>query len=177
MIGPEGIERLCDDLGIEPSERRVLILAHIMGAERMGYFSKEQFFHGCQRLGVTTLAQLKKSLPQLDALVSTPASFNSFYTFAYRFCLTEGHKIIERETAAQMLQIVFPKGRFVAEFCEFLSIQLDYKWINMDQWTNFLKFSLEVREDMSNADDNPAWPLLIDNFVEWFTTARAAGES
>lgn len=32
---------------------------------------------------------------------------------------------------------------------------------------SFLRFSREVREDLSNYHDNPAWPLLLDNYVEW----------
>jgi DCN1-like protein 4/5 len=147
-----------------------------MGAERMGYFSKQQFFTGCHRLNASSLPQLKKALPQLDAIVSTPPAFQSFYAFSFRFCLNEGQKILERDTAVEMLQLVFPQGRFVSEFCEYLTIQTDYKFLNMDQWVNFLKFSTEVREDMSNADENPAWPLLIDNFVEW-RTARQRGET
>lgn len=145
-----------------------------MGCDRMGYFSKEQFFTGCQRLNAKTLAQLKKALPQLDAIVSTPSNFHSFYSFAFRFCLNEGQKILERDTAIEMLKLLLPEGRFVPEFCEYISVQSEYKFLNMDQWVNFLKFSIEVREDMSNAGDNPAWPLLIDNFVDWHTTRAAA---
>ncbi len=174
IIGPEGVERLCNDLGVSPSDRRVLILAYIMDAQKMGYFTKQQFFSGCQRLGANSLAQLKKALPQLDALVSNPSSFHSFYVFAFRFCLNEGNqKILDKETAAEMLKLVYPQGRFVDSFCIYLSHQTDYKFLNMDQWTNFLKFSMEVTQDMSNADDNPAWPLLIDNFVEWSTSKTA----
>ncbi|KAL4524828.1 hypothetical protein Ndes2526A_g06932 [Nannochloris sp. 'desiccata'] len=176
VIGPEGIELLCNDLGISPSDRRVLILAYIMGCDRMGYFSKQQFYAGCQRLHAKTLAQLKKALPQLDAIVSPPPKFHSFYSFAFRFCLNEGQKILERDTAVEMLQLVLPEGRFVSEFCEYLTFQSDYRFLNMDQWINFLKFSIEVREDMSNAGDNPAWPLLIDNFVEWHTSRVAAAK-
>jgi hypothetical protein len=32
---------------------------------------------------------------------------------------------------------------------------------------SFLRFSREVSPDLSNYADNPAWPLLLDNFVEW----------
>lgn len=40
--------------------------------------------------------------------------------------------------------------------------------MSFDQWQNFLRFSLEVNADMSNAEDNPAWPVLLDNFTEWY---------
>ena len=44
----------------------------------------------------------------------------------------------------------------------------EYKKVNRDQWNNFLRFSREVRTDLSNSGDNPAWPLLLDNFVDWY---------
>lgn len=45
-----------------------------------------------------------------------------------------GQKIIDSETAAQMLQLVLPQGRFVDSFCTFLTQQKDYKKVNADQW-------------------------------------------
>lgn len=168
-IGPEGVERLCKDLDVDPSNRRVLILAWTMGARRMGYFSRAEFRRGCKLLGVTTLSHLKKSLPKLDLLVQPPQQFSSFYNFAFQYCLTEpGQKIIDVNTAIEMLKLVYPGGPFVSEFSSYLEEQQDYKKINLDQWSNFLRFSQEVKADMSNAGDNPAWPLLLDNFVEWY---------
>lgn len=46
-----------------------------------------------------------------------------------------GQKIIDVETAAQMLGLVLPGGRFVPEFAAFLTGgQKDYKKLNADQW-------------------------------------------
>ena len=46
---------------------------------------------------------------------------------------------MDAETAAQMVQLVLPGGRFVEPFATFLSEQRDYKKINRDQWDNFLR--------------------------------------
>jgi len=45
-----------------------------------------------------------------------------------------GQKIIDVETASQMLPLVLPDGQFVEPFCEFLVEQREYKKINTDQW-------------------------------------------
>jgi len=74
-----------------------------------------------------------------------------------------------------MLPIVLQDGRFVRQFSDFLAKQTEYRTISFDQWQSFLLFSQEVREDMSNATDNPAWPVLIDNFVEWWRTGAGRG--
>ena len=49
---PAGTERLCNDLGLDPADRKVLLLAWKMGAQRMGYFSKKEFERGklCEAL-------------------------------------------------------------------------------------------------------------------------------
>ncbi|PSC73760.1 DCN1 4 [Micractinium conductrix] len=168
VIGPEGVEKLCHDLKVDPTDRLVLLLAWKMGAVKMGFFSREEFKAGLSELGVTAMAALRKALPGLAGEVRHPHAFESFHAFAFRFCLTEpGQKIVDVETAAQMLPLVLPEGRFVAPFCEFLTQQNDYKKMNLDQWNNFLRFSREVAPDFSNVDDNPAWPVLLDNFVEW----------
>jgi len=47
--------------------------------------------------------------------------------------------------------------------------QTEYKAMNMDQWTGFLHFceEVEIKPDLSNYDESQAWPLLVDNYVEW----------
>lgn len=168
VMGPEGVEKLCTDLKVDPSDRLVLLLAWKMGAQKMGYFTRSEFKCGLSELGATTVAQLKKALPSLAAEVQAAHTLEEFHKFAFQFCLTEpGQKIVDSETAAQMLQLVLPGGRFVEPFCSFLTQQKDYKKVNADQWSNFLRFSREVSPDLSNYADNPAWPLLLDNFVDW----------
>ncbi|KAL4426820.1 hypothetical protein ABPG77_006606 [Micractinium sp. CCAP 211/92] len=168
VIGPEGVEKLCKDLKVDPTDRLVLLLAWKMGAQRMGYFSRAEFGAGLSELGATSVAQLRKVLPSLASEVRHAHALEQFHRFAFRFCLTEpGQKIIDTDTAAQMLALVLPGAPFVEAFCEFLTEQKDYKKINADQWNNFLRFSREVRPDLSNVEENPAWPVLLDNFVEW----------
>ena len=54
-------------------------------------------------------------------------------------------KIIDVDTACQMLQIAMPESEpHVQPFAEFLQAQKEYKAINMDQWTSFLRFTEEV---------------------------------
>ena len=39
-IGPEGIMRLCVDMGIEPTDVRLLVLAWQLRAAEQGYFTR-----------------------------------------------------------------------------------------------------------------------------------------
>ena len=54
-------------------------------------------------------------------------------------------KILDIETAVQMLHVVLPEGNEHLEpFSRFLKEQSEYKFMNLDQWTSFYRFSQEV---------------------------------
>lgn len=55
-----------------------------------------------------------------------------------------GQKIIDLETAVQMLNITMVSDAHLAPFIEFLQEQKDYKTINLDQWQGFGRFTQEV---------------------------------
>jgi len=94
--------------------------------------------------------------------------FKDFYAFSFQYCLTEPRqKTLDLETACQMLELVLGPRPHVLSFLKFLEEQSEYKAMNMDQWTAFLRFCDEIRSDLSNYDDSQAWPLLLDNYVEW----------
>ena len=46
LLLPVGVEALCSDLGLDPADRKVLLLAWKMDAQRMGYFSRAEFERG-----------------------------------------------------------------------------------------------------------------------------------
>jgi DCN1-like protein 4/5 len=167
-IGPTGVEKLCEDLGISTTDIRILLLAWKLRASRMGYFSKDEWRQGLKALRVDSLEKLKRVLPTLQDEVANPYTFKDFYQFAFGFCLTEPlQKTLDIETATVMLELVLGNHPHLPTFIQFLQEQKEYKAVNLDQWTAFLRFCNEVKPDFSNYDESQAWPLLLDNYVEW----------
>lgn len=170
MIDPEGIETLCSDVGVDHTDLRILMLAWKMKAERQGYFSLEEWRRGLKALRVDTINKLKKALPELEKEVRRPPNFVDFYSYAFRYCLTEEkQKSIDIECICELLDLVLG-SQFRAQvdaLVEYLKTQSDYKVINMDQWMGFYRFCNEISfPDLSNYDAELAWPLILDNFVE-----------
>ncbi|EOA36192.1 hypothetical protein CARUB_v10010104mg [Capsella rubella] len=202
LIDPEGIEELCSNLEVSHTDIRILMLAWKMKAEKQGYFTHEEWRRGLKALRADTINKLKKALPELEKEVRRPSNFADFYAYAFRYCLTEEkQKSIDIETICQLLEIVMG-STFRAQvdyFVEYLKIQNDYKVINMDQWMGLYRFCNEVCfpillspdlaassansncfyhvqisfPDMGNYNPELAWPLVLDNFVEWILEKQA----
>ena len=45
--------------------------------------------------------------------------------------------------------------------------ELGQRGITLDEWKMLLNFFLEIKPDCSNYSDDGAWPLLLDDYVEW----------
>lgn len=168
VLHPEGVENFLYDLKLDPSDRKVLVLAWRCGAKRMGYFSRDEFRRGFALLNSSSVLQMRKALQAAEQPLQSLKVLQDFYVFAFKYCLMDqGQKIIGVSTAAEMLKLVLQNRPFVQSFCEYLLLQTDYKKMSMDQWTSFFRFSIHVKEDLSNYDSNSAWPVLLDNYVEW----------
>ncbi|KAJ4718605.1 Defective in cullin neddylation protein [Melia azedarach] len=171
LIDPEGIESLCSDLEVNHTDVRILMLAWKMKAEKQGYFTLEEWRRGLKGLRVDTINKLKKALPELEKEVRRPSNFAEFYSYGFRYCLTEEkQKSVDIESVCELLDLVLG-SQFRAQvdyLIEYLKVQTDYKVINLDQWMGFYRFCNEISfPDFSNYDPNLAWPLILDNFVEW----------
>ncbi|CAM0911413.1 unnamed protein product [Alopecurus aequalis] len=171
MIDPEGIETLCSHLEVPHTDVRILMLAWKMGCEKQGYFTLDEWRTGMKALRADSISKLKKAFPELTQEVSRPSNFQDFYLFAFRYCLTEDKKkCIEIPVACELLNLVFglqfrPQ---VEKLINYLKYQNEYKVINMDQWMGFLRFCNEITfPSLDNYDEDQAWPLILDNFVEW----------
>ncbi|KAN0053190.1 hypothetical protein ACTA71_006714 [Dictyostelium dimigraforme] len=167
-IGPEGIARFCSDLGLAPDSFEILVLAWTMNVAKMGYFSKNEFSSGFEKLQCSDLATLKKQLTTTSQkLKHDTTKFTDLYKYAFGFASeVESKKSVDLATAAEMLKLLLPDGPHTTNFAAFLCTQPN-KSINKDQWLCFLEFSRTVKADLSNYDDSEAWPLLLDQFSEW----------
>ncbi|KAJ8560774.1 hypothetical protein K7X08_022634 [Anisodus acutangulus] len=122
---PEGIEALCSDLGVDHTNVRILMLAWKMKAEKQGYFTQDEWRKGLKDLQVDTITKLKKALPKLEAEVMMPENFEDFYSYAFRYCLTEDkQKCVDIESICLLIDLVLgPQFRAqVDSFSEFLKV-------------------------------------------------------
>lgn len=173
LFQKKGVGALCSAMGLDPADRRVLFLAWLAGASRMGYFTRAEWARACRKLRAGLPTAVAAALAPLAASVDAPRSpdFPSFFEFAFRYCLTDAsQKIIDLATAREMLSLALPpEGRchHRQALLDFLGQQREYKCLNADQWRGIGRFVREVGPGCADFDDDGAWPLLLDNYVEW----------
>lgn len=82
------------------------------------------------------------------------------------------------ETAKAMLSLLLCKSwPLFSEFAQFLEQPKAPRVINKDQWNNIFEFSRTINTDLSNYSIDGAWPVLLDDFVEYLQRNRQGSSS
>lgn len=177
ILGPEGMEKFCEDIGVEPENIVMLVLAYKMGARQMGFFSQIEWLKGLTELQCDSPQKVQSKLDYLQNLLSDVNTFKSIYRYAYDFARDKDQRSMDIETAKAMLQLLLGKHwKLYPQFAKFLD-QSKYKVINKDQWCNILEFSRTINFDLSNYDIDGAWPVMLDEFVEWMRSQSSDDNS
>lgn len=165
----EGMEKFCVDLGVEPTEFIVLVLAWKFEASQMCRFTREEFMNGCQKLQSHDAKSLKERFPSLSAEAKNERSFKDLYNFTFSFGLDHntGQRSLPVDMAVPLWDLVFSQKRpeVLNRWFEFLKAN-EVRGISRDTWNMFLPFVETILPDMSNYDESEAWPSLFDDFVE-----------
>lgn len=169
FISAEGIERLCNDLQIDPEDFRILVLAYCLGAQVMCRFTEDEFVNGCNKLHITDLDSMKASIPKLVDSVSGDG-FPPFYRWTYKFALDPetSQRCIPTDLAINLWKLVFSNDVPVLldKWLHYLDANSNIKGISKDTWDMFIIFVDQIKGDLSLYDDTEAWPSLLDEFVE-----------
>ena len=165
----EGMEKFCIDLGVDPTEFVVLLLAWKFEASQMCRFTREEFLNGCKKLRAHDSKSLKERFPELVVEVQEEKNFKELYNFTFTFGLDHmtGQRSLPIDMAIPLWELVFTQNRppILDRWFDFLK-NSEARGISRDTWNMFLPFCNQIRKDMSNYDESEAWPSLFDDFVE-----------
>ncbi|KAE8579341.1 hypothetical protein XENTR_v10024003 [Xenopus tropicalis] len=168
----EGMERFCNDLYVDPTEFRVLVLAWKFQAATMCKFTRREFFEGCKAINADGIEGICARFPSLLNEAKQEDKFKDLYRFTFQFGLDseEGQRSLHREIAIALWKLVFTQNKplILDQWLDFLTENPSgIKGISRDTWNMFLNFTQVIGPDLSNYSEDEAWPSLFDTFVEW----------
>lgn len=171
MIGPLGMEKFCEDIGVEPENVVMLAIAWHLEATTMGFFTLAEWLKGMTKLQCDNVQKLVNKLDYLRNSFSDPNTFKSIYRFSFDFAREKDERSIDLETARALLALLLGRNwPLFPQFNQFLE-RTKYRCVNKDQWFNILEFSRQIHPSLSNYDEDGAWPVLLDEFVEWIRSS------
>ncbi len=177
-IGIEGTIRYVQDLGLDLEEIGVLGLVTLLNAPTQGTFTKQGFIAGWSDLNITTLAGMKEYAKTLTPNLTAPrtdAAFKRVYLHTFPFALMPPAGVLGLETGLAYWELLL-RGRF-ARLDEWKAfVEEKGRGISRDTWNLLFEFVVGVNQvDLSDYDEEGAWPVIIDDFVSYARKRQSSG--
>mmetsp|Transcript_730 Transcript_730/g.879 ORF Transcript_730/g.879 Transcript_730/m.879 type:complete len:254 (+) Transcript_730:137-898(+) len=163
----DGISKFCEDLGIDPEDSVILVISEYMDAAHMLEYTKEEFINGMRKMGVDTVDGLRSKLDDLRNELKDKERFQQVYMFTFKFARPIGQKSMMLDVAMALWKILLA-DRFdlLDQWIEFLEKNRTTA-VTRDEWSLVLEFVDKVNGDVESYDEDGAWPIVIDDFVEY----------
>ena len=179
-LAEETLAAYFTDINVDPSSPVTLAVAYALKCKGFGEVTRKEFIDGWSALSADTLDKMKAEVARITASLGDKKSFREFYIWLFNFVKeTPDRKSIDLDAAMELWTYTFsPKFVFpwplIDEWLEFCkSNRTKMQLVSIDTWQQTLEFAREVKPDLSNWDADGAWPVVIDDFVEYIRSGKA----
>jgi len=167
-IEDTGLALFAKDLGLDPDDILMLVIAWHFGAKTPGEFSKQEFVDGMTTLKCDSTEKLRDRVPTIRASLADDGTFKEFYMFIFNYGRPPQQKSLSLEMAIELWQMVLAnRFKFLSDWVSYLKEKHKLA-ISRDTWALLLEFSRVINDEMTNYDSEGAWPVLIDEFVAYY---------
>ncbi|ODV59960.1 NEDD8 ligase DCN1, partial [Ascoidea rubescens DSM 1968] len=173
QIGLDGTINYIQGLGLEPEDRRALILAFILDSPSMGIFRHESFVSYWTSQNAYTLPDMRGLLDRFEDELKSETGYiklKQLYRYSFGFIIEKNQTTIDSDIAIDYWELLL-EDRFpekIPIWCEFVKLAKK-GGISKDVWNMFLDFLIQYKDDNTydNWDPMAAWPNIIDEFVSY----------
>jgi len=173
IMSENGMIQFFKDCGVNPESHETLAISWHLQSSEMGLIQKEEFVDGFSKSGCSDAKDIKKQIQQVCRSLSDQTQFKVFYKWVFHHVKEDDKKkTIPTPLAIQLWQIVLNKQKNSMKlledwltFCEKVQDK-DMKAVSRDVWEQVYDFLRET-QSVDDYDDNGAWPVAIDEFVEY----------
>jgi len=167
----ENLMRFFKELGVVRDDDIVtLAFAWKCKSKNIGTITRDEFLEGMKALKVSGKAALSTAIVRLRNELGTENTFKDFYAFLFEYAKGDNahKKVIELDFAVALWELTL-KDKF-AHYDKWLQfVKEEYKKpISRDSWCLLYEFS---KIDATKYDASEAWPVIIDEFVEYMHTS------
>eukprot|EP01084_Bolivina_argentea_P123275 218470_1 len=175
IMSEQGMLKFFKDCGVNPESHETLIIAYHLQCGEMGIFEKEEFVKGFAKSGCSTKKEMKSVITdKIRQINNNQSTYKLFYKWIFKHVREdEKKKSIPTELAIQLWNLVFTKNKnnlkllaLWVEYCESVK-DSDMKVISRDVWEQIYDFLKETKSIESYDDCGGAWPVAVDEFIEW----------
>eukprot|EP00056_Hartaetosiga_gracilis_P020166 m.17917 g.17917 ORF g.17917 m.17917 type:complete len:232 (+) comp8214_c0_seq1:69-764(+) len=178
-FGVDGVMKFCEDVNVPPEDEVLLLFSFYCGCDQMGRFTRDEFCKGMGTINCSNPTTFKHYIPTLRQTLDDKAVLKEVHRFAYEFAksaMTTSQKSLDKATAISMLTIHMRKRwPLFKQFISFFKQKTDAKIMTKDQWCSLFDFAMVIGDNMTGYSDEDAWPVLLDEFVEWYQEQSSDG--
>ncbi|KUF90833.1 hypothetical protein AM588_10002778 [Phytophthora nicotianae] len=108
---------------------------------------------------------LRAEIPALRSQMRDRAEFSTIYSFTFGFSKDPTQKSLALELAIGLWDLLLP-GHFHwrRHWLQYVR-ENSRSVVSKDLWLQVLDFGHQIKPDLSNYDENGAWPVLLDDFA------------
>lgn len=175
IMSESGMLKFFKDCGANPDGYEPLVVSYHLQTSEMGIYEKAEFVKGFVDSGCSTKKEIKNVIQnRIKAVGTNNKEYKKFYKWLFVHVKEEEKKkTIPTELAIQLWTLVFSSKQssmpLLAKWIEFCGEQQDkdLRVISRDVWEQIYDFLVETQRIEDYDDAGGAWPVAVDEFVEW----------